>query len=88
MGLRPILALLKSLLTLIRLRRRLKPFNRLCAFLPGIYKLRVGLELVFFGFVNTLAGEEEKGRRRSEKRRVKRKEKERRRERREKRGRF
>ena len=47
MGLRLILALLKLLLTLIRLGRRLKPSERLCVFLPGIYKLQVGLGLVF-----------------------------------------
>ena len=47
-GLRPILALLKSLLTLIRLRRRLKPFERLYALLLGIYKFQVGLKLIFF----------------------------------------
>ena len=46
-GLRLILALLKLLLALIRLGKRLKPSERLCAFLPGIYKFRVGLGLVF-----------------------------------------
>ena len=48
-GLRLILALLKSLLALIRLRKRLKPFGRLYPFLFKIYKFRVGLWLVFLG---------------------------------------
>ena len=48
-GLRPILALLKSLLALIRLRRRLKPSGRLYPFLLKVYKLQVGLWLISLG---------------------------------------
>ena len=49
MGLRPILALLKSLLALIRLRRKLKPSGKLYPFLFKIYKLQVGLWPVSLG---------------------------------------
>ena len=45
-GLRLILASLKSLLTLIRLRRKLKPSGKLYPFLLKIYKLRVRLWLI------------------------------------------
>ena len=45
-GLRLILALLKLSLALIRLGRMLKPSRRLCPFLLGIFKLRVGLWLI------------------------------------------
>ena len=48
-GLRPILALLKSLLVLIKLGRRLKPSRRLYPFLLGVYKLRVRLWLISLG---------------------------------------
>ena len=48
-GLKPILASLKSLLTLIRLKRKLKPSGRLYPFLLGIYKFRVGLWLISLG---------------------------------------
>ena len=48
-GLRLILASLKSLLALIRLRRKLKPFGKLYPFLLRIYKLRMGLWLISLG---------------------------------------
>ena len=49
MGLRPILASLKLLLTLIKLRKRLKPSGKLYPLLLGVYKLRVGLWLISLG---------------------------------------
>ena len=36
----------KVLLPLIKSGRRLKPSERLCALLPGVYKLRIRLKLV------------------------------------------
>ena len=48
-GLRLILVLLKSLLALIRLRKRLKPFGKLYSLLFGVYKFRVGLWLISLG---------------------------------------
>ena len=48
-GLRLILALLTSLLALIRLGKRLKPSGKLYFFLLGVYKFRVGLWLVSLG---------------------------------------
>ena len=41
--------LIKIISNLNKLKRRLKPSERLCAFLPGIYKFQIGLRLIFFG---------------------------------------